>query len=270
MRSILILLTVAPFIFMSCGTTNNKTMTDKNAVSGQNIANDYWVLETLNNEQITHPKDPREIGFKLNSDENRISGFGGCNNFMGSYTLTDSNKIEFSKIASTKMACLQSTFDERLLFEALENADSYTISENRLTLKRGNNGIATFKKSAEQEKNEVVEKYWKLKTLDGENVTMSENQEREIHFILKSDDKTISGYDGCNSFSGEFELNDNNQFTTYRMRSTLRVCPDSDFDESKFNALFIGPITYEIKGDTLTVSNSTNKSQAVFEAIYFN
>lgn len=270
MRSILMLLTVIPLVLMSCGTTNNKTMTENNAVSNEGIFNTYWVLESLNEEPITHPDDPREIGFTLNAEDNRISGFGGCNSFMGNYTFSDSDKVEFSKMGATKMACLQSTFDEQLLFQAFENADNYILSMDSLILKNGNKTIATFKKSTKQDVSEVIEKYWKLTSLDGEEVVMSENQSQEVHFILKDHNKTISGYDGCNSFSGEFELNDNNQFTTSRMRSTLRICPDSDFNDVKFNSLFTGPVTYKVNGDVLILTNNTNKVQAVFDAIYFD
>lgn len=269
MRTILILLTLVPLTFLSCGTTNNKTMTEEKSEPNQELFDTFWVLETLNEEHITHPADPREIGLTLSSEENRVSGFGGCNTFMGSFSLKDSDKIEFSKIASTKMACLQTTFDENRLFRALESIDNYILSVDNLILKSGNKTIATLKKSSKQEK-EIVEKYWKLKSLAGKEVVMGENQEQEVHFILKDHNKTISGYDGCNSFSGEFEMNDGNQFTTSRMRSTLRICPDSDFDEMKFNSLFIGPVTYEVNGDVLIISNNNTDFTAEFEAVYFD
>lgn len=269
MRSILISITVVPFLLMSCGTTN-KPMAERDLNSIQKVAENYWVLETLNNEQIKHPQDPREIGFKINMKENKISGFAGCNNFMGNYALTSANEIEFSKMASTKMACLQTTFDEQLLLNIFEEVDNFNFSDNRLELRDGKNVLATFKKSTQQNDETIIGKYWKLKTLNNQKMKMSENQEQEVHFILKDHNKTISGYDGCNSFSGEFEMNDNNQFTSSRMRSTLRVCPDSEFDEVKFNSLFIGPVTYKVDGDKLIIFNDDNEPAAVFEAVYFN
>jgi len=260
---------IIPFALMSCGTTNNKSMTEMKT-DAASIADSFWVLETLNEEQITHPEDPREIGFKLDSNNNRISGFGGCNNFMGSYTLSNTDQIKFSQIASTKMACFQSTFDERLLFEALEKVDNYIVSVNHLILKSGNKTILTFKKSSAQDENEVVEKYWKLKTLDGKEFKMDDELGQEVHFILKAHNNTISGYDGCNTFSGEVEMNDDHTFTASKMRSTLRACPDSSFDEAKFHSLFVGPVKYEIAGDHLTLIQENKNLKATFEAVYFD
>ena len=54
--------------------------------------------------------------------------------------------------------------------------------------------------------NSVINKYWKLITLEGQKVTMSENQEREAHFILKPEQNSITGFAGCNTFGGTYTL----------------------------------------------------------------
>lgn len=270
MRSIVFLFAMMPFLLMSCGIANNKSMTEQKPSSTEALSNNFWVLETLNNEQITHPKDPREIGFKINTEENRISGFAGCNNFFGSFTSKESGKIEFSQMGATKMACLQSSFDEQLFLNVFDQVDGYAILGEKLELKNGSKVVATFTKSIQKKNSDVVGKYWKLKTLNDKKVVMTENKEREVHFILKDHNNTISGYDGCNTFSGEFEMNDDNRFTASRMKSTLRICPDSDFDENKFISLFIGPVAYEVNGDQLTLTQKDKDVKATFEAVYFN
>src|SRR5690554_187896 len=102
MKPILFLMITAPLILFGCGTTNSKTSDMKDTLNN-NLTSVFWVLETLEGETIVHPDDPREIGFRL--EEGNVSGFAGCNNFMGSYTMTEGNKIEFSSMAATKMAC---------------------------------------------------------------------------------------------------------------------------------------------------------------------
>ena len=51
----------------------------------------------------------------------------------------------------------------------------------------------------------IVEKYWKLITLYGQPVFMSDEQEREAHFILKGNGR-INGYAGCNTMNGDYQL----------------------------------------------------------------
>lgn len=269
MRSILILTSLCAILVTSCGTTNNKGM-DKTDISAVAITDAFWKLETLGKEQITHPEDSRVIGFQLDATEGRVSGYSGCNNFMGGYTLGDNSAIEFSKMASTRMACFQAPFEEQLMLNVFDQADGYTIKNNRLEIKKGSLVLATFTKVEKDEKVDIVEKYWKLKTLDGKEVTMTEDQEREVHFILKSSNNTINGYAGCNTFSGEFEMNDDNQFTTSRMKSTLRICPDSNFNEDDFLMLFRGPVSYEAEGDTLFFLDAEGSRKASFEAVYFD
>jgi heat shock protein HslJ len=60
-----------------------------------------WTLTRLENQTVTTPKP---VQLRLNA-EGRFSGFGGCNRIMGAYQLTD-NRLEFSQVASTQMACI--------------------------------------------------------------------------------------------------------------------------------------------------------------------
>jgi copper homeostasis protein (lipoprotein) len=76
--------------------------------------------------------------FILRQEENRITGFGGCNNFSGTYELPDGGGIRFSPIVATKMACPHLDMNyEPMVFEVFEKADTYRISRNMLILSRG-------------------------------------------------------------------------------------------------------------------------------------
>ncbi len=50
----------------------------------------------------------------------------------------------------------------------------------------------------------ITEKYWKLVTLEGQKVTMAQNQEREMYFMLKKDQNQVRGFAGCNTFNGTY------------------------------------------------------------------
>lgn len=95
-----------------------------------------WRLVELQGKPISRlDKNKRPIQLRFNSKENRVNGFGGCNNFWGSYTLKDGNQISFSKMASTLMAC-PDLHIETELYRVLDRADNYTIKDNILSLNK--------------------------------------------------------------------------------------------------------------------------------------
>lgn len=81
----------------------------------------------LNSEALNRPV------LQFQSDENRISGNGSCNRFNGKYDIKSDNRISFSEIASTKMACDQMAVENKF-FEILERAEYYTLNHDTLSL----------------------------------------------------------------------------------------------------------------------------------------
>ena len=78
----------------------------------------------------------------------RVGGATGCNSMGGRYE-ADGERIRFSDLFSTKMACVE---EERMRQEtrfvgALERADRYAISGDTLTLSEGATVVAKFVKS---------------------------------------------------------------------------------------------------------------------------
>ena len=62
------------------------------------IVNKYWKLVELNGKAVQmSASDKREPHIILHIDSNRISGTGGCNNFVGTYELQAGNRIKFSQ-----------------------------------------------------------------------------------------------------------------------------------------------------------------------------
>jgi len=66
-----------------------------------------------------------------------VSGHGGCNRYFGTATVNE-NKIDFSALGSTRMACSQAIMDQEQRFlAALDAAHSWHIDTERdlLTMK---------------------------------------------------------------------------------------------------------------------------------------
>ena len=126
--------------------------------------------------------------------------------------------------------------------------------------------------SAEKNSNSgkmITEKYWKLKTLEGREITMKKNQEREIFFMLKDSEHRVTGFAGCNTITGEYNLEEGNRIRFSNMASTLRACPDVDINESEFLEVFKLADNYTINNDTLSLNVGRRAPLAVFEAVYF-
>ncbi len=100
------------------------------------ITDKYWKLVELNGQKIPTPEvGGKEAHFVMSSSEKKIHGNNGCNGFNGSYELMEGNRIQFSKIATTMMACMNVPYENEYL-KVFEMADNYTIQGNTLSLNK--------------------------------------------------------------------------------------------------------------------------------------
>ncbi len=271
MKTQFVTLAVIAMTIVSCNTVkkSNQNMTQDSNLTTDDITNSTWELTKLEGAAIDQSDtEGDKIHFVLNSSDSTVNGYSGCNIFNGTYTLENGNRLKFSKIASTRMACPDSDINENDVLEAFNLADNYTLNGEELMLNVGKRApLAVFKKVATE--NQIVEKYWKLKTLEGQDIQMAENQEREVFFTLKTDENRVTGFAGCNSMTGEYTLEDGNRIRFSNMGVTMMACPDVDFNESEFLEVFNLADNYTINGDTLFLNVGRRAPLAVFEAVYF-
>lgn len=137
-----------------------------------------------------------------------------------------------------------------------------SCGESKKDSSKNDNLPETFEKT-------ITEKYWKLKTLNGEEVKMEEKQEREAYFILKTDENKLKGFGGCNQFMGSYKLKENNQVEFFALAGTLKACPHLIFKEDEFLQVFELAKQYVLEQDNLTLKGKGGDILADFEAIYF-
>jgi|GEM_PF-523591 len=246
--------------------TEAKNQTQKDVAK---LENSKWILNSWNGQDMTETEIDQNIFFTLNPVENRVNGFSGCNTFMGTYKRHEDSKISFSKMATTRKMCRDLKIEESEILGIFEAADAYAIVGNTLELKKGTHTLASFKKSKKQSA-AITEKYWKLKTLNAKDVTMHEDQEREVYFMLKTDQNRVQGFAGCNTMSGTYTLQSGNRIKFSQMLTTMKACPDVDVDEAAFLKVFELAENYELAAESLTLKTDKKAPLAVFEAIYFN
>lgn len=95
----------------------------------------YWKLTELNGKSWTTKPGVREIHIILKEKDNKIQGFLGCNTLNGTYDLKDGNRISFSKMATTLMACPDMSMEDALK-KVIEKADNYSIKGENLSLNK--------------------------------------------------------------------------------------------------------------------------------------
>ncbi len=100
------------------------------------IIEKYWKLVEINGKAISPPAEgQREAHLILKSLNNRVTGNGGCNGYGGTYEILPGNRIKFSQVISTMMAC-PNLNDENELFKVLEKADNYSYNNDTMTLNK--------------------------------------------------------------------------------------------------------------------------------------
>lgn len=141
------LLLATTLMLSSCGSSKRNQDQDRNTdtlamsqgTRDQNpITEKYWKLVTLEGQKVTMvPNQEREVYFMLKNEENRVTGFAGCNMFNGTYTLEKGQRIRFAPFAATLKACPDVDVNESELFQVFEQADNYSIQGDTLSLNVG-------------------------------------------------------------------------------------------------------------------------------------
>lgn len=98
------------------------------------IEEKYWKLTQLRGQNISFSgkKEPYMI---LKSADSSVRGFAGCNGFGGHFEHLPGNRIHFSKIISTMMACSDLALEKQFM-QVLQTADNYSQHGDTLYLNK--------------------------------------------------------------------------------------------------------------------------------------
>ena len=84
--------------------------------------------QQLNNDTTLKP-------LRLSLQDNRLTGFTGCNNMIGNYSL-DEGSLVVSQLASTMMACSEPLMQREQAFSSfLQGKPKVTFNNNVMTLR---------------------------------------------------------------------------------------------------------------------------------------
>ena len=109
-----------------------------------------WVLTMMTIQDGSVLQKPTtEILLTFNAD-GTLTGYGGCNNYFGSYTLTGTttksgNGIALSPLTSTKKYCETSGQQEATYLAILQGTIAYSVNIDQLTLTDKSNNVLVYK-----------------------------------------------------------------------------------------------------------------------------
>lgn len=127
MKKAFVLIAVIAVLF-SCK-TNQQTVMDSSLESTK------WILVEMMGKPVHTSQEGKNIYLIVNKGENTITGYSGCNGFGGNYELTAGNRIAFSKMIGTMMACDDIGLETEFL-KLMQTVDNYTVTDNRLQLNK--------------------------------------------------------------------------------------------------------------------------------------
>lgn len=100
---------------------------------GSPLRNTYWKLTHLGDPSTRTAERQREAHLIFSAHTMRVSGSGGCNRIMGGFDL-DGDKLHLSRMASTRMACLEDMEQEQRFLQSLSAVERYRINGDHLEL----------------------------------------------------------------------------------------------------------------------------------------
>jgi len=105
------------------------------------IATTEWKLLKMYGEDFSKLSSP--VTLQFSETDHKVSGFGGCNRFFGSYEQTNST-LKITGLGSTKMYCQETMAVEDKYFKALQEVQSHSLKQKALYLLDDNKVILEF------------------------------------------------------------------------------------------------------------------------------
>jgi heat shock protein HslJ len=120
------------------------TASEVATASSASLIDTQWKLAQLGEEIVTNPPGARAIHLVLQSQNQRVTGFAGCNLMMGRYVLSG-DELKFDDMGGTKMFCEGRMEIEQRYLAMFDNVARWKITGNTLALLDADGkSVATF------------------------------------------------------------------------------------------------------------------------------
>jgi heat shock protein HslJ len=209
------------------------------------LAGTQWVLGTIGGNT---PLAGTQITLNFGED-GRVSGTDGCNRFTGAYT-ESGESLTFGPLASTMMACPEDITAQATIFGvAMQNTESFTMTDSELALIGRGATLATFTKLS----TELTGSKWTVTNFNNGKEAVVGVIEGTTLTVEFADDGSLAGSAGCNNYFGSFTQGDGT-ISIGPLGSTMKMCTDPAGvmeQETQFLKALESAATYQLDGDKL-------------------
>lgn len=245
------------------------------------LAGTSWQLSSLNGGL---PVADAVVSLQFGADSS-VAGSDGCNRFSTTYTQNGANlTIEQATGISTMMACPEPIMEQATAYmAALGSVTSFTATENQLSLKAGDQVVATFVAGpdetavAPEASSDLAGTSWVLSALNGELPVTGTTITLQF-----GADGTVSGTDGCNQFNTSYTQDGGSLTFDPSGAATQMACPEevmaqaTDFMTTlaAVNGFMLGEDSLSLMSageTTLTfVAQSTDLTDTAWDVVSYN
>lgn len=202
----------------------------------------------------THGGDPVPIPdgapITMTIDGTEIGGRAACNIYGGEIDV-DGDRIAIGAMSMTEMGCDGPIMEaEAAYVAALAAVERWSRDGDRLTY-TGEAVELTYELVPPTADADLVGTRWVLDSLvDGDAVSSTMGGEPAT--LTLRDDGTLTGFTGCRTFDGHYELGEGDVQVTQLVNDD-RACPDLAAQDEHVLAVIGDRFAYEIEGDGLTL-----------------
>ncbi|MFD7321499.1 META domain-containing protein [Streptomyces sp. NPDC059875] len=248
-------------VLSACGTEKAGSEPGAGAVAPDvPVAGVHWAFDTVT-VAGKETRAPDGAHVEITAD-GQASGNSGCNGF-GAEVSVQGDTVTVKQGQGTEMACP----GERGAFEAvLQKAFSGTLKAkldgDRLTLTSpdGKNVVALTSEPPAPLNGTT----WSIDSLlSGETATsLPKGSEGKAHLVIAKDGK-VSGNLGCNRFTATAKVTADTLTVTGPVATTRMICSGPQMElETKLYELLDGPLSYELRHRTLTLTGTDGEGFA--------
>jgi len=193
-------------------------------------------------------------------DQGRVTGSDGCNTFSGGYTTAGTELTIDPAMMSTQIGCEEAVMQQADAFTTrLRATTSYQRGDGRLILSQGSvAGLSFF-----GQRNPLSKTSWTITAYNnGRQAVVGLIQDTTLT-ITFGDDGTISGFAGCNTFSGQYSLSLSSQTITIGQVAVTRMAcsePEGIMEqEAAFLAALESAASWGIRGSQLDLRTADDE-----------
>jgi len=216
------------------------------------LVDTQWVLLSSGDPANPTNVESGTIISALFTEDGRVSGSSGCNNFSAGYSVKD-GAIEIKQPISTLMACTQGMEQEAAFTTALLTAETYQIIGSRLEIGYdGGKGMLVF-----TSRNLTLENtLWTLAMMNGERVNLGLTATTALFDPgAEPGSGVMGGVAMCNNYRGGYSVEED-VLSIEPLATTLILCPEAVAQaETTYLELLETAQTYQVLGQTLIITS---------------